>query len=369
MSNFEPNAILRGAQLTVVGTIRALQNPELFRYRHFRHAALAGFIGLVIHLLVQIPIFAVKKILWLASWVSDLDHATWDDKVTQWLNFVSHSVLGLPFLLMTLMLYITPALDEIFMESLKWVDSTYSQKHKSDNPKDLRAMYYPNLVMYPTTKTKTKVRIGPSKPLGQAVTDFAKRYARRVSMWFGIYIISLLPVAGRYVMPGTSFFTFRKAVGTAPAIVIFGLSLFLPREAIVMFLHTYFASRSLMRELLQPYFRRIQFNEEQKRQWFLDREGVLFGFAFGFTLFIKVPLVGFLIYGVAQASTAYLITKITDPPPAPADREAFAETQVKWTNKHNFLRLSLDNLDKYNIAPNESSEGRRITELQGKKFS
>lgn len=81
-------------------------------------------------------------------------------------------------------------------------------------------------------------------------------------------------------------------------------------------------------------------------------------------------MVGFLIYGVAQASTAYLITKITDPPPAPADREAFAQTQVKWTNKHNFLRLPLDNLDKYNIAPGEfSEEGRRITELQGKKFS
>jgi hypothetical protein len=30
MSHFEPNAILRGAQLTVVGALRALQNPALF---------------------------------------------------------------------------------------------------------------------------------------------------------------------------------------------------------------------------------------------------------------------------------------------------------------------------------------------------
>jgi hypothetical protein len=135
------------------------------------------------------------------------------------------------------------------MESLRWVDSTYAQKHKSDNPKDLRAMYYPNLAMY-STKTKTKVRTGPSKPLSQGVVDFSKRYARRVSMWFVIYIISLLPFAGRFVMPATSFVTFRKAVGMAPATVIFGSSLFLPKEVLVMFLHTYFASRSLMRELV-----------------------------------------------------------------------------------------------------------------------
>ena len=60
-----------------------------------------------------LQILAVKKILWVVSWAADLDHAAWDDKVTQWLNFVSHSVLGLPILLMTLMLYITPALDEM----------------------------------------------------------------------------------------------------------------------------------------------------------------------------------------------------------------------------------------------------------------
>jgi hypothetical protein len=50
----------------------------------------------------------------VASWIFDLDHATWDDKVIGGLNFVSNSVLQVPFLLMTLMRYLTPTLDEMY---------------------------------------------------------------------------------------------------------------------------------------------------------------------------------------------------------------------------------------------------------------
>jgi hypothetical protein len=39
----------------------------------------------------------------------------------------------------------------------------------------------------------------------------------------------------------------------------------------------------------------------------------LFGFGVGFYIFLRIPLLGVLIYGIAEASTAYLITKITDP--------------------------------------------------------
>jgi hypothetical protein len=77
------------------------------------------------------------------------------------------------------------------------------------------------------------------------------------------------------------------------------------------------------------------------------------------------------MYGVAQASTAYLITKITDPPPSPAESEGFAESQVTWKNKHDFLRLSLDNLDKLNLAPPNEGEvpGTKVPESPGRKFS
>jgi hypothetical protein len=51
---------------------------------------------------------------------------------------------------------------------------------------------------------------------------------------------------------------------------------------------------------------------------------------------------------MAHCILAYLITKITDPPPDPAHSEGFAASQQQWTNKHAFLRLDLSHLD----APN-----------------
>lgn len=54
--HFEPNAILRGAQLTVVGALRALQNPALFTGEHYKQAGLAVLAGIAIRILVAIPV-------------------------------------------------------------------------------------------------------------------------------------------------------------------------------------------------------------------------------------------------------------------------------------------------------------------------
>ncbi|KAL4881088.1 hypothetical protein BJY04DRAFT_64863 [Aspergillus karnatakaensis] len=362
MSKFEPNAVIRGAQLTVVGTVRALINPRLFKYDHFRQAALAIGIGIIIQIVIQIPIVSVRLLIWTSSWIVNLEDATWDNSLLNGLDFLNKSVLQVPFLLMTLLRYVTPTLDEIFMQSLNWVDTTYVQKHKSEDPNTLRAMYYPNLVQYSTKDNK-----GQTKPVYEAIFAFLKRYGRKVGMLLGIYIASLVPIVGRFVMPAASFYTFHNAVGTTPAAVIFGTGIILPKRYLVTFLHSYFASRSLMRELLEPYFSRIRFTPEQKRRWFADREGVLFGFAFAFTFVLKIPIFGVLMYGVAEASTAYLVTKITDPPPSPSQSEGFAETQVTWTNKHDFLELSLDKIDKLNTAAYEQETPKPVT--PGRKFA
>ena len=122
---------------------------------------------------------------------------------------------------------------------------------------------------------------------------------------------------------------------------------------------------------LEPYFSRVRFTPAQKKSWFHDREGLLFGFGVGFYIFLKIPLLGVLIYGIAEASTAYLITKITDPPPAPAYSETFAASQVRWTNKHEFLRLPLANLDAHNVSTEaqQQSPGKTGMEGLGKNFS
>jgi hypothetical protein len=77
-------------------------------------------------------------------------------------------------------------------------------------------------------------------------------------------------------------------------------------------------------------------------------------------VFLKIPLLGVLIYGIAEASTAYLITKITEPPPPPAEAEEFKKKDVRWVNKHEFLQLPLDGLDKFNIAEKSNSSAERL---------
>lgn len=130
------------------------------------------------------------------------------------------------------------------MESLKWVDSTYMQKHKSENVENLRAMYYPNLVMY---QKKSSMQMGD---IAQGVLAFLKRYGRRTALSLAVYLLSMLPFVGRFVLPAASFYTFNKAVGLVPAVAIFGSGLFLPKRLLIVFLQSYFSSRSLMRELV-----------------------------------------------------------------------------------------------------------------------
>ncbi|KAK1975401.1 transmembrane protein UsgS [Colletotrichum cereale] len=350
LSHFDLNQILRGIQLTLVGAHRALQNPALFTSDHYRQAGIAVLSGLAIRLVISIPIIGVRVFLWILSLFLSLDHVTWDDQVVGGLNFIEEYVLQVPFFLMALMRYVTPTLDNMFMDSLNWVDKTYVQKHKNEDPDKLRDMYYPNLRMYKVSDGSTH-----STSTAEAISMFLYRFARKGAISLAVFALSYLPVVGRFVLPAASFYTFNNAVGLGPASLIFGTGIFLPKRYIVIFLQSYFASRSLMRELLEPYFSRVQFTKEQKKNWFRNREGILFGFAIGFYTLIKIPLVGVLIYGIAEASTAYLITKITDPPPPPAEKAAFAESQQVWANKHEFLNLSLSDLDAIHLKSRPSS--------------
>jgi len=347
ISHFDLNAVIRGVQLTGVGAHRALQNPHLFTSKHYKQAAYAVVAGIAIRILIAVPIYGVRILLWLSSAIFSLDSAAWDNNITSGLTFIENHVLQVPLFLMTLMRYVTPTLDDLFMDSLRWVDKTYVQKHQEESdPSKLRAMYYPNLRQYPLRDGSTQ-----SSSMAESLSMYLVRFARKGLISLVIFGASYLPKVGWLVLPAATFWTFRKAVGLGPASLIFGTGVLLPKRYLVIFLQSYFASRSLMRELLEPYFARVQFTKEQKRKWFRNREGLLFGFAIGFLTLLRVPLLGVLIYGIAEASTAYLITKITDPPPPKTQMKEFAASQVEWKNKQKFLSLSLADMDKIRGDP------------------
>ena len=238
------------------------------------------------------------------------------------------------------------------MESLRWVDTTYLQKHKAENPSALRSMYWPNLSLYPP-HGKPK----GAQPTKSGIPKTATRFLKRGAISLAVYAASFLPLIGPLVLPAASFYTFNKAVGPGPASALFAAGLLLPRAWLVVFLQAYYSSRSLMRELLEPYFSRVPFTPAQKRRWFQSRAGILFGFGLGFNMLVRVPLVGVLVYGIAEASTAYLVTKITDPPPEPDAAQGFAEAQVEWRNKQRFLSLGIGELDALETRPRTASGG------------
>ena len=131
------------------------------------------------------------------------------------------------------------------MDSLAWVDQTYLQKHKNDDPAGLREMYSINLRKYATRDGSTH-----SKSTAEALTMLFMRLGRKAAISLVIFAMSYIPVVGRLVLPAASFYTFNRAVGLGPAAIIFGSGIFLPRRYLIMFLQSYFTSRSLMRELV-----------------------------------------------------------------------------------------------------------------------
>lgn len=163
------------------------------------------------------------------------------------IEYIEHHVLQIPFFLMSFMRYLSPAMDHMFMDSLAWVDKTYVTKHEGENPDDLRAMYYPNLKLYDHHKKGASEKNSPY----DAMMLFFMRFGRKAALSLAVYIASFLPVIGPFVLPAASFYTFNKSVGTPAAVVIFGSGLFVPKRYLVMFLQSYFSSRSLMRDLVR----------------------------------------------------------------------------------------------------------------------
>jgi hypothetical protein len=131
------------------------------------------------------------------------------------------------------------------MDSLAWVDQTYMQKHRNEDTSNLREMYYNNLRKYTTRDGSTH-----SKSTAEALTMLLIRLGRKAAISLAIFGLSYVPFAGRFVLPAASFYTFNRAVGLGPAAIIFGTGVFLPRRYLIIFLQSYFTSRSLMRELV-----------------------------------------------------------------------------------------------------------------------
>lgn len=341
-------AIVRGVQLGLLGAYRSLQNPQLFQTMYYKQAISAVMYSVALQLLLWMPIVALKMLFRVVSFVfRDLSETS--QSVVTTLAYFQHNILNLSIFVISALRFFKPELDELFLLSLQFVDQVYEKKHPDREPHQ----YYANLIGY------TKVRLAHHTPAGkkslfdslwnklsqsQDFTAFLNRYLRNCLFSLAVYTLCRIPKLGSVVVGVISFSNFNNVVGTVPAVAVFLVLQLLPTTYKVLFLTIYWGSRSMIHDLLLPYFIRIQLTKIEKEQWIKSREGVLFGFGLCyFTLIYYLPWIGILIYGFAESSAAFLVTKVSDSPPEHANQIIdWNATQLVWNkDKENYILSGL----------------------------
>lgn len=73
-------------------------------------------------------------------------------------------------------------------------------------------------------------------------------------------------------------------------------------------------ARSLGWELLDPWLDKHRLDYGEQRAYVAAHRGAILGFALPFGFVLAIPLLGPLLFGVAQAAVAVLATEVLDPP-------------------------------------------------------
>lgn len=320
---FSVVAIIRGIQLALLGAYRSLQNPKLFKSLYYQQALQSIKFSIIIQCILWTPIISIKLFFKFVSLF--IRHSQNIDSIISSLEYFQSNILNIGIFIISAIRFFKPELDDLFLTSLKFIDDVYVSKH----PEKIDHQYHDNLISislkltdldYDIKKTSQQSWLASIKSKYSKSGDFTaflQRYANNVIFNIFIYFLCKIPKIGTIVLGLISFQNFNDKVGTIPASVIFFLLQILPKRHSILFLTIYWGSRNMIHDLLLPYFIRIQFTKLEKDQWMKSREGLLFGFGLCYYYLIyQFPWVGILIYGFAESSIAYLITKVSDPPPS-----------------------------------------------------
>ncbi|KAI8089399.1 uncharacterized protein BX664DRAFT_332923 [Halteromyces radiatus] len=325
MARWTVHGLQRGAKEAVQGIQLVIKNPHL-RQQKFLHIFLTLTIfSLVVlgltHLLVIIPLRIIRALLFVYAGPGG-DISKVEDMLETAHQVILDIVSYVPVLALLFMRYVYPKpLDDLFMEMLRYIDEINKQEQVSCYSllmakRTYKKEYWPNMKSY-MQRTWKKVRLG-----------------------LLIFILSLLPVVGRFVFPAAGAYATLKSLGKTQGIAVGICFFFLPRWATMQLIRSLIGMRTLMRELLDPYFVRMNMSHKEKRRWFSGRKDVLFGFSAIAYLLIRVPYFGFVGYGVAQAAAAYMLTTViskeNDDPASPSSSRE---------NSVDDLRVNNDKLD------------------------
>ncbi|KAI8645149.1 hypothetical protein BD408DRAFT_412330 [Parasitella parasitica] len=295
MARWTLTGLQEGITYAVQGIAIVIQNPSIRQQRFlktFIYLSMLSFILLgLTNVLIATPIHVFRFILWFST----NDKASQADRALESANrFVRELVASVPLLALLFMRYVYPKpLDDLFMESLRYLDSIHPDRAP-----------YASILAQQRFKRRYWVDM----------RDYLSRTWKKVRLGLLLLLLSMIPFVGKFVFPAAGAYTTYKALGKTQGIAVGICFFFLPRWATMKLVRALIGMRSLMRELLAPYFVRMRMSHREKRRWFSGRKDVLFGFSGIAYIIIRLPIVGIIGYGIAQAASAYMLTVVTEPP-------------------------------------------------------
>lgn len=177
----------RGAEQAVTGISLVLKNPRIRQHRFLRiflYLSIVSFVLLgIANLVIGLPLHLLRFLVWIVSPTNadGSNGAAADEFLSATNRVLKETVSSLPFLALLFMRYVYPKpLDDMFMESLRFIDSQH-----------------PDRTPYAQSLAKRKYR----KEYWSNMKDYCRRSWKKLRLGILIYLLSLLPIVGRFVFP------------------------------------------------------------------------------------------------------------------------------------------------------------------------
>lgn len=321
-------------QLAILGAYRSLQSPHWHHPNVYRHLLASIKYSVLVHLCICTPLIGLRVLDSVVSQVSSCDRIR---PLAAGLLYVLLDVLHLPAVLVSASAYFISLPDETFVECLKFYDSI------SKRP-DLFALALvalsPNEMgtdIFPPTLERIKHKYSTSQPF----LEFSQRASATIISNLAVWAAHKVPLVGSILLGLISFQTFNDIIGTDRAVILFLVIQVIPHRATMALMTYYWGSRNLCHDLLLPFFSRVKFTKRECQQWMKSRGGPLLGFgAVYFVLINQFPWLSFVLFNVASGSMAYLLTKLSDAPPAQSNRLIdWNGSQLLWEKVKELLLL------------------------------
>ncbi|SGZ52605.1 CIC11C00000001280 [Sungouiella intermedia] len=315
--------ILWGFQLAILGTYYSLKNPKLFKQSYYVEACRVSFLSISLSLAIRYP-FTIIPILvvFIGLYILLFELFT----LQCFVNYFQFTVFNF-FKVVRVSGNLNKELNELFLVSLEYMDLVDHQKH----PDDTFHQYHYKLEALSTRSSALLTKLQREQIIEGESTVFFKQHIITALLVMVVSCFPYLLLVGSIVPALIIFLGLRSRIGIVLSCVITAVLLTLPKEFSMMFLILYWGSRNMVHDLLLPYFSKVKFSKMDKDQWIKSREGLLLGFSMCYyTAIIKFPWVGLLIYGLAESSMAYMIRKISEPPPDQMQLVRWTVDQLVW---------------------------------------